>query len=120
MQGAGKKNSKDFFEPGFRAENSWFPSIAPIAVSGAKRHGEPKCEIRGLRIGLRRWPAWWRRLTAGRGTHRSMPEFVRVFESEPLDAEPRRIGCGDGSEETVVAPAAFDRLRATVGAAGQG
>ena len=79
----------------------------------AKRHKKTKRGIREMRIGVRRWLAWWRRPTTGRGTHSSLPEFVGVFESEPMGAEPRRTDCGDGSEEAVVGPAAFDRLRAT-------
>jgi hypothetical protein len=97
----------------FRAEISCSREVSPIAGSVAKRHRKPKRELRGMRIGLRRWLAWWRRLTAGRGTHRSAPGVVLVFEPEPVDAEPSRTGCGDRSEETVVGPAAFDRLRAT-------
>ena len=112
-RGREEKFQRFFRASFFGLKTAVFRAVSPIAGSVAKRHKKTKRGIREMRIGVRRWLAWWRRLTAGRGTHRSLTEFVGVFESEPMGAEPRRTDCGDRSEETVVGPAAFDRLRAT-------
>ena len=40
LQGAGKKNSKDFFEPAFRAEISCSREVPPIAGRVAERDRE--------------------------------------------------------------------------------